>query len=87
MQTGIDYFSTATDYTRSAANFFLNVFDFGATAYQTVRDRVRTINEPMKIVEPEKESIFSGLFKDKDKVLAVIAVAVLTGGLIYAARR
>lgn len=87
MQTGIDYFSTATDYVRGASNFFLNVFDLGATTYQTVRDRVKNFNDPKAIVEPQKENFFDSFFKDREKVLTFAAVALVAAGIIYTSRR
>lgn len=86
MPQGIDYFSTATDYIAGASNFFLNVFDLGATTFETVRDRVKTLQDP-DMKEAEKKSIFENFKFDKENTITILAVGILAVGLIYAARR
>lgn len=83
----INSFSTATDYIKGASGFFLNVFDTGAGIFERVRNTITNLKEPQKVEEPEKMGFLESITQDKEKAIAILAIALLAGGLILAARK
>lgn len=85
----ITSFSNAADYIKGASNFFLTAFETGANAYERVANRIQTLKDPEKETETEtgKLGFLASIAQDKEKAIAILAAAILAGGLILAARK
>jgi hypothetical protein len=90
-QAQLDAFSNAADYIKSATNFFLTGFEFGASAFEKVRDRIDSLkrNDPPPQVQQATPSgnIFKALIEDRDKAIAVVAISILAAGIILVVKR
>ncbi len=89
----LNAFSTAADYLKQATNFFITGFEFGANAYETVRNQIDSLKRDEaetalhNAPQPKSSNIFQSVIQDRDKTIAVLAITILAAGLIIAAKR
>jgi len=95
MDTGslINALSTTTDYIRGISAFAVGTFEAGADTYERIRDRIESISESddsqkNKVTYSDnKRGFLESITQDTEKSIALLAVAVLVGGLIIAGKR